>query len=85
MTTIRNAKAMRYFIHLFYSFFYLYIICFRPLFCYAVLCVLFSFAIIPLGKRARCFTALLILSSRCHVAVISLCRFLKVPSVVCGV
>ena len=42
----------------------------RSLFCFAVLCVLSSFAIISLGKRK--LVALLLLCSECHVAVIVL-------------
>ena len=51
--------------------------CVGSLFCYAVLCVLSSFAIIPLGKRK--LVALLLLCSGCHIAVIALCLFLMVP------
>ena len=50
--------------------------CVWYLFCYAVLCVLSSFAIIQLGKRE--LVAFLMLSSGCHVAVIFLCLVLTV-------
>ena len=54
-------------------------------FCYAVLCVLSSYAIILLGKR-ELVALLLFLSSGCHVAVIVLCLFLTVPWVqVCSI
>ena len=47
------------------------------LFCFAVLCVLSSFAIISLGKkRAGCFS---LLCSECHLAVIILRLFNTVP------
>ena len=46
------------------------------LFCFAVLCVLSSFAIISLGKRE--LVALILLSSWCHVAVFVRCLFLAV-------
>ena len=42
----------------------------RYLLCFAVLCVLSIFAIIPLGKRE--LVALLLLCSDCHSAVIVL-------------
>ena len=51
--------------------------CVRYLFCYAVLCVFSSFAIIPLGKRGP--VALLLRSCDCHVFVVVLCLFLTVP------
>ena len=51
--------------------------CVWSLFCYAVLCVLSCFAIIPLRKRE--LVALLLLSSDCHVAVSVLCLCLMVP------
>ena len=44
--------------------------CVGFLFCFAVICVLSSFAIISLGKRE--LTALLLLCSECHVSVIAL-------------
>ena len=42
----------------------------RSLFCFAVLCVLSSFASVSLGKRE--LVALLLLCSECHVAIIAL-------------
>ena len=42
----------------------------RPFFCFAVLSVASSFAIILLGKRE--LVALLLLCSECHVAVVFL-------------
>ena len=51
--------------------------CIRSLFCYAILCVISSFAIITLGKRG--LVALLLLSSGYHVAVIAIILFLMVP------
>ena len=51
--------------------------CVRYMFCCAVLCVLSSFAIIPLGERV--LVILLLLSSECHVFVVVLCLFLTVP------
>ena len=47
------------------------------LFCFAVLCVLSSFAIISLGKRE--LVALLLFCPECHAAVIVLLLFLAVP------
>ena len=44
------------------------IVCVKSLFCFAIVCVLSSFAIIWLGKRE--LVALLLLCSECHVAVI---------------
>ena len=83
MTTIRNAEAMRYFIHLFYSFFFICILSvLGPCF---VMQYFASYLVLQSSHWGRELVALLILSSRCHVAVISLCRFLKAPSVVCGV
>ena len=50
----------------------------RSLFCFAVVCTVFSsFAIISLGMRE--LVALLLLYSECHVAVIVLLLFLMVP------
>ena len=48
-----------------------------PCFCFTVLCVLSSFAIICLGKSEP--VTLLLLCSECHVAVIVLWLFLTVP------
>ena len=53
--------------------------CVRALFCYEVLCVLLSFAIIPLGKRE--VVALHLWYSECHVSVAVLCLLLTVPRV----
>ena len=53
--------------------------CVRYLFCFAVLCVLSSFAIIWLGNRE--LAALLVLCSECHVDVIILRLFLTVTPV----
>ena len=39
----------------------------RALFCFAVLCIISSFAIVSLGKREQ--VALLVLCNECHVAV----------------
>ena len=50
--------------------------CVKSLFCYAVLCALFSFTIISLGKRE--LVALLFMSSLRLVADIVLCLFLSV-------
>ena len=47
------------------------------LFCYALLCVHSSFAIIL--KRTRKLVALLLLSYRCVVTINVLCLFLAVP------
>ena len=47
------------------------------MFCYALLCVHFSFAIIL--KRKRNLVALLVLSCRCIVNLIDLWLFLTVP------
>ena len=47
------------------------------LFCFAVFCVVSSFAIISLGKRE--LFALLLLCSECYVAVLALWLFLAVP------
>ena len=57
----------------------MWVFCVRLLFCYAVLCVLHSFAIISLGKRE--LVALFLLSSWCHVAVIVLCLLLMMQLV----
>ena len=51
------------------------------LFCYALLCVYSSFAIIL--KRKRKLVALLLLSYRCIVTINILWLFLTMPSVVC--
>ena len=51
----------------------------RTLFCYAVLCVLSSFAIICAEKGEP--VALLLWSSSCHVAVIVLFHFLMLSCV----
>ena len=48
-----------------------------PLFCYALLCVGSSFAII--SKRKRKLVALLLLSYRCIITINVLWFFLKVP------
>ena len=70
MTNLFMAVVLMLFIHcllllpLFCGF------CVRFLFCFAVLCVLSSFAIISLGKRE--LVALLLLCSECHGAVIVL-------------
>ena len=50
-----------------------------PLFCYALLCVHSSFAIIL--KRKRKLVALLLLSYRCIVTISDLWHFLTVPLV----
>ena len=49
------------------------------LFCYALLCVRFTFAIIL--RRKRKLVALLLLSDRCIVTITALWLFLVVPSV----
>ena len=51
--------------------------CVWSMFCYAVLCVLSSFAFILLGKRE--LVALLLWDSECQVSVIVLYLFFKVP------
>ena len=51
-------------------------VCVESLFCCALLCVLSSFTIIPLGKRE--LVALLLWYSECHVSVIILCLFIMV-------
>ena len=51
-------------------------------FCYASLCVHFSFAIIL--KRKRKLVALLLLSYRCSVTINVMWLFLAVPLVVCS-
>ena len=49
----------------------------RSPFCFAVICILSSSAIIPLGKRE--LVALLLLCSECHVTFIVFGLFLMVP------
>ena len=44
----------------------------RSLYCHTVICVLSSFTIIPLGMKV--LTALLLLSSECHVALNVICN-----------
>ena len=62
----------------------LFTLFFESLFCYALLYVLSNFATISLVKRE--LVALLLLSSRCHVAVIFLCLFFTVcREMVCSV
>ena len=53
------------------------VVCSRFLFCYAVFCVLSTFAITSLGKSK--LVDILSLSSRCRVSVIVLCLFYTVP------